>query len=275
MSARSAAARAVLLSVLVSVAGCNAPLSGSPAGAGDDAPERVGVVVERRNITEVVTLSGTVEAGLTFDVPAPRAGRYEVVAGVLVVTTSSGRHEVRLPAGVPMLGLAQPRRWVPAGYPVGKASTSGFTMVAPIPAGDVARVHRFGGKAMAEVDDGPGPFACQVLAKVPLRLSRGLAVACSIPPRLELFEGMPGRVAVNTGRALAVASLPLDAVAGSRQSGAVWLETPNGRELREVGLGKTDGSYVEVTHGLAVRDRVLLPPPTPADMVAKEEGGAP
>jgi hypothetical protein len=73
---------------------------------------------------------------------------------------------------------------------------------------------------------------------------------------------MTAILAVTTARALNVLVLPVQAVAGSSQNGKVRLVLANGAtEDREVSLGITDGSLIEIKTGLKEGDVVQVPGP--------------
>jgi hypothetical protein len=73
---------------------------------------------------------------------------------------------------------------------------------------------------------------------------------------------MTGVMAVATGEAHGVLALPVEAVAGSSQSGRVTLVRADGStETLDVQLGITDGVRIEIKSGLKAGDRVAIPGP--------------
>ncbi|MCE5204315.1 MAG: hypothetical protein ABFC80_02690 [Coriobacteriales bacterium] len=93
----------------------------------------------------------------------------------------------------------------------------------------------------------------------------GVVVIVRVPSGLELIEGMPGRVALTTADVTGVA-LPIEAVAGIAERGQVYVVKDGRVELRDVTLGVTDGSYVQITAGLSAGDVVQIPSPTLVDV---------
>lgn len=92
--------------------------------------------------------------------------------------------------------------------------------------------------------------------------SAGVVVVVFAPSDLHLIEGMPGRIALVTAESTGVA-LPIAAVAGISEKGQVYVVAPDGKvALRDVTLGITDGSYVEITSGLSAGEVVQLPSPS-------------
>lgn len=101
-----------------------------------------------------------------------------------------------------------------------------------------------------------------VVTSSPSDYTAGVVVIVCAPADLRLIEGMPGRVALVTAESTGVA-LPIAAVAGISEKGQIYVVAPDGTvELRDVTLGITDGSYVEITSGLAAGEVVQLPSPS-------------
>ncbi len=89
-----------------------------------------------------------------------------------------------------------------------------------------------------------------------------VALVCSPPRDLLLFPGMDAVLAVTTGEAHDVLTLPVEAVAGSSQRGLVTRVGSDGKTQRvEVQLGITDGIRIEIKSGLAAGDKVAVPGP--------------
>lgn len=101
-----------------------------------------------------------------------------------------------------------------------------------------------------------------VVTSSPPDYSAGVVVIVRAPADLHLIEGMPGRVALVTAESTGVA-LPIAAVAGISEKGQVYVVATDGSvKLRDVTLGITDGSYVEITSGLAAGEVVQMPSPS-------------
>jgi hypothetical protein len=84
-----------------------------------------------------------------------------------------------------------------------------------------------------------------------------LSMLCLLPLDTEaLYVGMPATLGLNTGIAKDVVSIPTSAVSGSREKGTVARVVNGERQVIEVELGMTDGSWIEVTSGLKPGDEV-------------------
>ncbi|MDO8964132.1 MAG: hypothetical protein Q7W30_06510 [Coriobacteriia bacterium] len=91
--------------------------------------------------------------------------------------------------------------------------------------------------------------------------SIGVTIIAPLPTGATSIEGLPGRIALVTAETTALV-LPIEAVAGIAQEGQVYVMQRNVAVLRNVTLGITDGSYVEITSGLVAGDVVRIPSPT-------------
>lgn len=88
--------------------------------------------------------------------------------------------------------------------------------------------------------------------------SGGQQLTCSVPADVTVFAGLAAELTVPAGVATDVLTVPLTAVEGAAGAGIVRVVTPEGEhEEREVGLGISDGTVVEVTGGLEEGDEVL------------------
>lgn len=83
-------------------------------------------------------------------------------------------------------------------------------------------------------------------------------LTCSIPTDLPVFTGLSAEIVLSAGVAENVITVPTTAVQGSIATGLVWVQDPSGEtQEREVQLGLNDGSFVEITEGLAEGDMIL------------------
>jgi multidrug efflux pump subunit AcrA (membrane-fusion protein) len=87
-------------------------------------------------------------------------------------------------------------------------------------------------------------------------------ITCALPTDIRLFPGLAAIMAVTTAETHGVVAVALEAVAGTADRGTVSVRSASGQfEQREVRLGITDGSYIQITSGLAVGDLVGVPAP--------------
>lgn len=83
-------------------------------------------------------------------------------------------------------------------------------------------------------------------------------LTCPVPGDITLYPGLSAKVAIHTGDADGVITVPTTAVKGDYQRGTVWKMGPDGRaKPTEVELGLTDGFMIEIKSGLAAGDEVL------------------
>jgi hypothetical protein len=156
-----------------------------------------------------------------------------------------------------------------------------FRAVASIPPNDLYRFYEDPEDILLQIDQGPPAAACDFLSLgtagggVPVPGAGdgegtedsgggggGAELACRVPADLEVFEGVQGQLSVSTGAAANAIVVPVTAVRGTAGSGEVVVVGEDGtEETREVVLGVSDGSSVEVTEGLSIGETVLDPIP--------------
>ncbi|ASU60174.1 HlyD family efflux transporter periplasmic adaptor subunit [Nocardiopsis dassonvillei] len=156
-----------------------------------------------------------------------------------------------------------------------------FRAVASIPPNDLYRFYEDPEDILLQIDQGPPAAACEFLslgtaeggAPVPGDGGGegtedagggggGAELSCRVPADLEVFEGVQGQLSVSTGAATNAIIVPVTAVRGTAGSGEVVVVGEDGaEETREVVLGVSDGSSVEVTEGLSIGEMVLDPIP--------------
>ena len=136
-------------------------------------------------------------------------------------------------------------------------------------------------EAEVVIAGGPAPFTCTGLAistSTPGSNSgtgddgvtppaSGTSVRCAVPGDVRVFPGLTARLTIAGGIAENVLVVPTTAVEGGGGTGVVYLVGADGEtEQREVTLGLSDGTTVEVAGGLEEGDIVLqFVPGAPAD----------
>jgi hypothetical protein len=188
---------------------------------------------------------------------------------------------------------------VTQGLPVASATYDGFAVEATVPNNLLYRFYGPVSDLNAEIKQGPGPFKCSAIGSIgsgsdgsvgsgadpatgaekttgpavsmgtgspiqPVRPSVNgpVQILCAPPRELSLFAGMEAILAATTAHAKDVLVLPVQAVAGSSQTGKVRLVLSNGTtEDRDVSLGITDGSHIEIKSGVKQGDVVQVPGP--------------
>lgn len=196
---------------------------------------------------------------------------------------------------------------VAVGDPVGAVSPGTLSVTATLTQDEQFRLLTPPATAEVTVQGGPAPFECAGLVlgapetgddggdgggdggagggvdpmtgmPLPGGGGAGTTARCAVPPGTTVFAGMGATMAVQAGLAEDVLVVPVTAVQGSVQNGVVWVVGPDGaQEERQVALGLTDGSVVEIREGLAEGDQVLqfvpVPDDTPVDPVTGQPMG--
>jgi hypothetical protein len=137
------------------------------------------VTPTRQDITNRVSLSGTVQMDPVFGVEAPVAGQVrwfdlESTTAVPVRPTTVANvwrrgkaHRVRLPARATFAGrLVAEGSTVAAGMPVVSARYSGYGVVADISGDQAYQIAAALTSVQAQIVNGPGPFRCTVLGTI-------------------------------------------------------------------------------------------------------------
>ncbi len=104
-------------------------------------------------------------------------------------------------------------------------------------------------EAQVTITGGPAPFTCTGMA-VQVAKDATTSVTCAIPTDQRVFAGLQAALAVRVGSAEDVLTVPTTAVAGGAGTGTVWVEADGEVTERQVELGITDGTIVEVRQGL-------------------------
>jgi len=127
-------------------------------------------------------------------------------------------------------------------------------------------------EAQVTITGGPAPFTCTGLtitaAAAPTTQDPATpgggsttvaTVRCAVPADVRVFAGLAAKLTLAGGIAENVLVIPTTAVEGGSGTGIVYVPSADGGEpeKREVTLGISDGSMVEVTSGLAAGDEIL------------------
>ncbi|GAA1461286.1 efflux RND transporter periplasmic adaptor subunit [Nocardiopsis exhalans] len=168
-----------------------------------------------------------------------------------------------------------------AGATVATVAPDQFRAVATVPANDLYRLYDNPEDIMLKIDKGPPATECEFIGmgaaeegSAPAEeefdpftgesegSGGGAEISCRIPSDLQVFEGVKGKMSVSTGEVEDVVVIPVTAVRGTAEEGEVIVVGEDGtEENREVGLGLSDGQFVEVTEGLEVGETIMDPVP--------------
>ncbi len=136
--------------------------------------------------------------------------------------------------------------------------------------------------ATVTISGGPAPFECDDLAvggSAPASTSTegidpaeepqfqgqggggagegGVAVSCRVPDKVRVFDGLSMGMVIDAGTAEDVLVVPVTAVRGMVDTGTVWIIDGGEPLEREVRLGVSDGSLVQVKKGLKAGENIL------------------
>lgn len=242
-------------------------------------------MAEIRSITSVLVLEAIVVANPLYRIAAPLDGTIEMAKVDLC-----GAEPICLPQSSRIESLlVPPGTTVKAGLPILNVRHFGFALQSILPPEKTYRLYDGIISARGEITNGPGPFDCLVLGTpfVPgaggymigngeietedsspvggiqvTDSNQGVVVIAAVPPGIKLLEGAPGLLALTTAEVKDAVVLPIEAVAGISQRGQVYVEDKGERVLRNVSLGITDGSYVQITSGLRGGEKIILPSPS-------------
>jgi biotin carboxyl carrier protein len=239
--------------------------------------------VAKHDLKLTVSLDAQVVATPTFAVLAPAAGAvsYGVKPGDAVKAGQRigaiGTSPVVAPVSGVVAGLlADAGQQAPAGLPVVAIRFTGFALQGTPAAWGETLLQQPGVTGRGQVTDGSGPFDCSALVSATAASDLSpdgsdvssddsggtqsapgsLAWMCLMPSDVSALEGQAGVVVASGAIAQDVIAVPITAVAGRQGSGQVTLVTSQGSQVVTVGLGRTDGTLVEITQGLSAGDTI-------------------
>ncbi|CAM4086892.1 hypothetical protein GCM10009799_48290 [Nocardiopsis rhodophaea] len=209
---------------------------------------------------------------------------------------------LRAPAAGKVSGLGDLENGDPveAGSVVAEITKDSYRAVASIPPNDLYQFYDRPKEIKLKIDKGPAAEKCEFIGlgeakedtggqhtgddgvEVPLEGGpagggeAGAELSCRVPSDFKVFPGVRGKMSVITGKAKNALIVPVTAVRGSAEKGEVIVVGADGsQEVREVELGISDGTSVEVTKGLTVDDQVLDPVPLDGDFDVPSEAEDP
>ena len=245
--------------------------------------------VERGSITDELTVDGTIARDDAVTVRAQVEGTITnvavaqgqaVAAGQVLFTVKQVSPVKNIDVVAPEAGelssfelvKGQP---VSLGVEVAKLTPARFHVVGTV---DPVLLYRLVGaptEAQVTIQGGPAPFTCTGL-KVQVGEDGSTSVVCAVPTDQQVFAGLKATLGVTAGSATDVLVVPTTAVQGGAGTGVVWVASADGgdAEKRDVQLGVTDGSLVEVVSGLAEGDsiRQFVPGATDGEQNCFDDG---
>ena len=272
---RRSVAKWLFALVALACAGCTpSARTNYPVG---EASEPAPVTVALRDLKPTVSMSAQVVASPVFVIPAPTAGEVSGLAapGATVeagrtVALVDGRQVVSPVDGVVVGPLVDAGQKAPSNLPLLAVRYAGFALIGAPTTWAASVLHSSDATGRAQISNGPGPLDCvAVVRSVTTSIVQGSpaddtgsSVAgestwmCLLSKDVTANEGQSGVVVVTGPVAEQVIAVPVSAVAGRQGNGQVTLVSSAGRQVVSVGLGRTDGSYIEITSGVSAGDQI-------------------
>ncbi|GAA5204156.1 efflux RND transporter periplasmic adaptor subunit [Microbacterium jejuense] len=228
------------------------------------------VAVERGEIVNALSLTGTIARDAAYPVRSAVDGLVtsvdvsegqSVVAGQKLFTVKQSDPVKNIDVLAPEAGDVTELAVV-----VGQPSSIGGELVTLTPARyhvqatvDPVQLYRLQGaptEAAVTIQGGPAPFTCTGL-KVAVAEDGTTTVTCAVPADQTVFAGLQAQLDIDLGTVSDVLVVPTTAVKGGAGTGVVWVDAGTGElEERDVTLGVSDGSIVEVTAGVDEGEQV-------------------
>lgn len=160
---------------------------------------------------------------------------------------------------------------VAVGDTIAKVAPSTYSVTGTVQPADLYRLVDAPSEANVDITDGPGGITCTGLTisnatpgdvaspdEETGETSSGPVIRCAVPSDVTVFSGLAATLTVETGSVDDALVVPVTAVTGLAGTGTVWVVDADGaQEEREVELGLTDGTWIEVVSGLDEGEQVL------------------
>lgn len=265
----------LLLIVCAAIAAALVKLAFFPDQADASAPSPGGtlttpvVAVEKGSITDELTVDGTIARDDAVTVRAEVEGTITSIAVAQGQSVATGQvlFTVKQTSPVKNIDVVAPEAGDLTSFELvkGQPVSLGVEVATLTPARyhvmgtvDPVMLYRLVGaptEGQVTIQGGPAPFTCTGL-NVQVSEDGATSVVCAVPADQQVFAGLKATLAVTVGAAEDALLVPTTAVKGGSGTGVVWLDADGSTEEREVELGVTDGTLVQVISGLAEGDIV-------------------
>lgn len=229
------------------------------------------VSVERGSLVNQLALTGTIARDETYALKSEVSGTVTTVhvGNGAVVSAGQVLFTVRLDTNRRLVDIVAPEagslselalvtgQSTTVGEEIASLSPQRFHVLSTVEPVQLYRLIDAPSEATVTITGGPAPFACTGLT-TQVADDGTTSVRCSVPSDQVVFPGLPVQLVVDVGAVDDVLVIPTTAVKGGAGSGLVWLDSGDGSEPveRQVTLGISDGSMVEVIDGLAQGDLI-------------------
>ncbi len=180
---------------------------------------------------------------------------------------------------------------VNAGDTIASVQPDSYTASGTISPEQMYRLQDLPSTATILINNGPAPFECTNLRVSNPRpnagaanngetsgASDGIKLLCNVPSEQKVFHGLKITMEVIAGQATGVLTVPLTAVEGRFEVGAVYIpgDKPGNPQRVEVELGISDDERIEIKSGLTAEQEILefLPENANSNSDMLEEGMA-
>lgn len=220
--------------------------------------------VERRDIFDAIVLPGLVESGSTYTLTTSEVGSLQhSESGYFFLSENESKIPIRLPeTAVSVTPLVPLDVRVAENLPVLQVQDAAFLFGFQLSPAEVMRVaNRMPIVAIAQIEGSEAPFECPLVDPQPTFTGGAYFMFCRVPIGVLVVAGASGLALLELDERVGVPALPIEAVAGTLESGSVYLASHPGNAV-PVELGVTDGVYVEILSGLSEGDQVVVPSPS-------------
>lgn len=229
------------------------------------------VPVERGEVVNALSLPGTIARDASFPVKSTVDGTVvtvhvaegqAVAAGQVLVTVKQTYPVKNIDIVAPEAGDVSEIALVggqmtSVGADILKLTPARFHVLSTVEPVQLYRLLGAPSEGSVTIQGGPAPFTCTGL-KVQVAEDGTTSVRCAVPTDQVVFAGLQAQLSIDIGTVSDVLIVPTTAVKGGAGSGIVWVDAGDGSDLeeRDVVLGVSDGSFVEVTEGLAEGEQI-------------------
>jgi len=258
------------VAVATALSGCTAmPVQGDGPPGPETLNPQASVEVAIGSITPVITLEGEVAGPVDFQITADVDGSILVddIGNMLLRDASGKSLKISDDKDVSYEPLLETGSNAVAGLPIAQAKFDSFALVATIEGADLLRMVEKPSGVRAQISGLGAPFPCELLDERPsspaaLEVGQPRFVGCKIPRDQKVISGLRGLIAIQFASRTDVLVLPVEAVAGTLESGSVFIEEGGSRVEKQVRLGASDGHNIEIISGLTEGQEVSFPSPS-------------
>lgn len=228
--------------------------------------DEAAVPVERGDILNALSLTGTVSRDASFPARSEVDGTVlavnvaagqSVAAGQVLFTVDPGPDKRNVDIVAPEAGdvsdiTVVKGQTTTVGAELYTLTPARFHVLSTVEPVQLYRLLNAPTEASVTIQGGPAPFTCTGLA-VQVAEDGTTSVRCAIPGDQTVFAGLQASMDISIGTVAGALVVPTTAVKGGAGTGLVWVDAGDGAEPeeREVTLGVSDGTMVEVTGGVS------------------------